>query len=103
MSEKGLIVDVYRDSGGDCTLNGVSSKYDRFVLIGEVVDPVFEPSEDIPAIYLQYHCDQPIAVPKEVRDGKWGMYGGNFLYTCDSRFRQNVNPYPIRIHDRIEG
>lgn len=34
---------------------------------------------------------------------KWLMMGGNFVYSCDSRFRQCINEYPIRLHDRFEG
>ena len=102
--EKGLLVWVYKDGGGDCSMNGISANVSKMVLIGKDVPQIFSPSEDTPAIYLKMHMDQPIAVPKEGRDGtKWVMFGGNFLYSSDSRFREVVNEYPIRIHDRIEG
>jgi hypothetical protein len=98
---KGMSVSVYRDAdGGDCTLGGISSKYKRLILVGACVPEIFEETEDCPSILLKIHMGQPIAVPDT---DKWTMMGGNFLYTCDSRFRENVNPYPIRIHDRIEG
>ena len=104
MKEKGLLVFVYKDGTGDCTLNGASANVDKMVLIGEGVPEIFEPDDTSPAIYLREHCGQPIAVPKNVLDGEaWGMDGGNFIYSCDSRFRQIVNEYPIRVHDRIEG
>jgi hypothetical protein len=29
--------------------------------------------------------------------------GGNFIWSSDSRFRQEVSERPIPVHDRIEG
>jgi hypothetical protein len=34
---------------------------------------------------------------------RWTMMGGNFGYSCDSRFTSEVSRYPLPIHDRIEG
>lgn len=34
---------------------------------------------------------------------RWTMMGGNFIWTSDSRFRQEVSEYPIPVHDRCEG
>jgi hypothetical protein len=40
-------------------------------------------------------------VPKSLLDsGKWTMFGGNFVYTSDSRFPSNS---PIAVHDRVES
>lgn len=104
MNEKGLMVWVYKDGCGDCSLNGLSSNVTTMILIGDGIPEIHKPSEKSPAIYLRMHVGQPIAVPKKVLEDKvWGMFGGNFLYTSDSRFREVVNEYPIRIHDRIEG
>lgn len=30
------------------------------------------------------------------------MAGGNFVYTCDSRYREQICSYPISVHDRFE-
>jgi hypothetical protein len=69
---KGLSVSVYRNTSyGDCTMNGVTSKYDNFILVGVAekspedtpalflvkrklagVAEIFEPSEDTPALFL---------------------------------------------------
>ena len=39
------------------------------------------------------------AIPVEhILSGAWTMFGGNFLYSGDSRFFE----HPIKIHDRIE-
>ena len=35
-------------------------------------------------------------------DNKWRMFGGNYITTSDNRFSVKY-PYPISIHDRIEG
>ena len=40
------------------------------------------------------------AEPVDKPEGKVGpMFGGNFIYTSDSRF---PNDYPIPVHDRFE-
>ena len=99
--EKGMSVDVYKtNSLGDCTNGGISSKFDKMILVGEGIPRIFKPSEDTPAIYLKQYCGDYIAVPDL---DKQTMMGGNFVYTCDSRFRQLLGGHPIRIHDSSEG
>jgi hypothetical protein len=36
-------------------------------------------------------------------EDRWLMFGGNFIWSSDSRFRNEVSEYPIPVHDRIEG
>ena len=37
------------------------------------------------------------------RPEKWHMAGGNFVYSCDSRYREVTGiHYPISVHDRVE-
>jgi hypothetical protein len=31
------------------------------------------------------------------------MFGGNFVYTTDSRFKELYGSNPIHVHDRIEN
>lgn len=109
MSEEilGLSVRVYRDMGPDCTNGGVSSKYDSGVITGDDVDcKVFSPSVESPhyVIIKDTVCGgipRVRAVPADLLEsGKWTMFGGNFLYTSDSRFPSDA---PIAIHDRVEG
>lgn len=98
---KGLRCDILTDkSTGDCTNNGISSKHDSLILIGKNIPKIFE-TEDITQcakldFYKNYARCKPI-----ILKNKWYMNGGNFLYSCDSRFRE-INKYPIPIHDRIE-
>jgi len=102
---KGLMVEIYRDSKlGDCTNGGVSSKCNGGVITGDRVKcDVFSPDDNNPEyVIMEKHVNglYLYAVPKElVGSGKWVMFGGNFLYTSDSRFPSGQ---PIAIHDRVE-
>ena len=102
---KGLPVNVFR-TNYDCTANGISSNQNRLILIGENIVELFEANKDNSNVvklikrkigekeYL--HCE-PISKRPESCNGP--MFGGNFIYTSDSRF---PNDYPIAIHDRYE-
>jgi len=106
----GLSVSIYRDgSGYDCTNGGASSKFDKGIVTGYKIgedSQIFPPSDDCPEYvilrdFVNGGQERIRAVPVElVESGKWTMFGGNFLYTCDSRFPSDQ---PIKIHDRVEG
>lgn len=102
---RGISANVYRcASGTDCTNGGVSSRVGRVVLIGDDLPKLVEPSEIMPALYLdtapvigrpyEKALPNPIGSP----DNHMYMFGGNFVYTCDSRGPSN----PVPIHDRKE-
>ena len=102
-NSKGLVVNVLRNTLGDSTNGGVSATNDTFVLTGEGVDcQVFTPSEEMPELVLftrmMGDTEYLHAVPKEL-EHRHTMFGGNFVYTSDSRFPSNQ---PIKIHDRVE-
>lgn len=101
---KGLIVRVYKTDLGDATNGGPSSKFSSFTLIDPMIEGPFEPSDNIPELVLvrrQLGGSEYIhAVPASLA-GKQTMFGGNFIYTSDSRFSV-VSKYPIPVHDRIE-
>lgn len=42
---------------------------------------------------------RPVGLPT----ARHSMMGGNFIYTSDSRFRDEVSEQPIPVHDRVEG
>lgn len=107
---KGLTLHVYRWNLGDCTNNGISSRYDTLILIGEGVEgPVSVDLENPPENVVKM-------VRRKIRgeeylhleplDGcnnggrKWYMSGGNLAYTSDSRFPSR---YPLSVHDRHEN
>ena len=101
---------MYRPHSGDCSNNGLSSSYNRVFLINEEGNLNFNVLDD----------DCPLNIVKDalVKDsygnvvykatplfsstpGVWCMFGGTFVYTCDSRYRTEYE-YPIPLHDRIE-
>ncbi len=101
---KGLLVYTltHRDRS-DCTNNGLTSKFDKFILIGEGVQGPFDPNKDIPELKLVRRniFGKPYvhAEPVERAEGVGWMFGGNYITTSDSRF---PNTYPIPVHDRQE-
>jgi len=108
---RGLSVDIYRSASfGDCSNNGVTARYNEAILIGDGVTGPEEVDLDNPPenVFL--------LVQRDIRNvgeylhaepldghygggGKWYMFGGNCIYTSDSRF---PNSYPIKVHDRRE-
>ena len=103
--KKGLIVDVFRNArGSDCTNGGVSSRFAEALLIGEGVEGPFEENCNRLTLYFEmFHNKWPRCVPDEKSSKGEGhtnwMFGGNFVYSSDSRFPSDQ---PIPIHDRQE-
>lgn len=98
MPRKGLLVEVM---GHDCTNHGATSGKDKAILAGDGIDELFESTEDAPLLILHRRGNYLVAIPaKEPSQPMCGpMFGGRFIYTCDSRF---PNDYPIPVHDRYE-
>jgi translation initiation factor 1 (eIF-1/SUI1) len=46
-----------------------------------------------------YMYAEPVNYGKE---GDWRMFGGTFVWSSDSRFRDKVSEQPIQLHDRVE-
>ena len=100
---------VYRNTLGDCTNNGISS---------DAKDLILPLIKDIDTSNLENGCLNGIPVVRVVkRVFGYGSYihvepileeshcmaGGNFLYSCDARFRDAIgHSYPVSIHDRVE-
>ena len=109
---QGLRLNVFREGLGDCSLNGISSRHDSLILIGDGVEgPVSvdldNPPENVVTIVRrrifgeEYLHLEPLDGCNN-GGGKWYMDGGNIAYTCDSRFRK-LSKYPLTIHDRHEN
>jgi hypothetical protein len=101
---KGLLVNTFRsfDCGKpvNCTNGGLSGKCDAFILTGEGIAQVFNPSEEHQELVLDRHKYGLRAVPRTLLEsGAWVMFGGNFVYSSDSRF---PSEQPIKIFDRVE-
>lgn len=119
--KSGLLVHVLRSPLGDCTNGGVSSKKNGFTLMPGARKTAayeggpFQPSPDTPALYLAKWYGRLLACPEdfEASNGRSPdmrddcsvnslggyMFGGNFIYSSDSRFPCE---YPIPIFDRKE-
>lgn len=94
----GLLCFVYRSG----VKSSLCIEQDTVILCGEGIPKIAEPSENAPALLLKSKINQGreyfYAVP-EVYENEQTAFGGNFIYTSDSRF---PNLYPIPLHDRIE-
>ncbi len=68
-----------------------------------VIPEIFTDTGDRPVLRIELRHAQTymVAVPADIPEGTWTMFGGNFIYTSDSRLRA-ICPYPIPVHDRIE-
>jgi hypothetical protein len=108
MTEKGLRVSIYK-SGPDCTNDGVTANATSAVLVNADgcprVPEIFGSNGDVPELIIGYdvvggkttYYATPNALPPDGRTGY--MFGGNFIYSEDSRFPFD---YPVPVHDRTE-
>ena len=111
-----LIVSVLCDKDlGDCTNHGVTSRHNKMTLFmectkDEAIKYCQEKGIDLDsALYLNMRKlwgeDHPFAEPMVRPNDKIGpMFGGNFVYTSDSRQYKFGGIYhlPIPVHDRFE-
>ena len=108
----GLLVNVYKTEGRDCTNGGVSSKWNIKGLCLINVPGPFNPSEDYTAAQLvkqSFYFGDSVKIIQEECEGKQTMMGGNYAATSDSRFSDKIeemlghNFYgAVPIHDRVE-
>lgn len=104
-----ISVEIFRN-GSDCTNNGVSSpeKSSGKIFLVPCAGGNWKEDEvlDNPDRFVVLEIKEP-ATNMHLRPvsagGAWTMFGGNFAWTSDSRFRKSVSENPLRIHDRIEG
>lgn len=103
--------ELFPDS--DCTNGGISSRYKTLYLLCEDQEKaqkepwnwskVDENDERLIKIVRSTPCGRPYIHAEPVNDPNRRevgyMFGGNFIYTSDSRFPEN---YPIPLHDRSE-
>ena len=91
----------------------MSSRANR-VLVTNVSGPFEGTNDDIRVRLVRHNTMKAIHVVSEtdIKSGKWTMFGGNFLYSSDSRFSEKARELlgdvsahvgAIGIHDRIEG
>jgi hypothetical protein len=106
---KGMLVSIYTDGDRGCT-NGPSNCRSKIVLVNPKLPEIFEANEETPAMALKLRdmgrlgtmwlVEPIIESPDESYTGMF-QFGGNFVWTSDSRFR-NISEQPVPIHDRYE-
>ena len=110
------LVFVYRDSIGDCTNHGVTSRHNQMTFFWEC-------TQEQALEYCKEHSIDPDSALILVRRELWGedhsyaaplirpanklgpMFGGNFIYTSDDNFYKMcglTTASPIAVHDRFE-
>lgn len=93
---------VYKSPLGDSTANGLTSKVTGVELYhGEDLDLSNVPDDSLVLVERELWGEPSnYAVPASILKGhKHSMFGGNFIYTSDSRFPEKR---PIPVHDRVE-
>lgn len=106
---KYLPVSVYRDgSGYDCSMNGVTARFDRLYvpvkdgfLTREAIEAKGEGNRILAAKEPAFSDCPPRLYPETISPSRT-MFGGNFVYTSDSRFRRAYGWAPVAVHDRVE-
>jgi len=99
-------VNVYRPDH-DCSNGGVTEQCNRLLLVDEPDPP--ETINGLPVLVLERRgvpsmlCARPATPPRGIDSVDAGMFGGNFVWSSDSRFRQEMSQWPIPVHDRFEG
>ena len=105
--KNGLMVNIFKNSDNysvDCTNNGISSNHTKSIIYGKKVQNGNIDYDDPKVAKLYIHSriingvEHLRATPNPDPDQHY-MFGGNFIYTSDSRFPSDQ---PIKIHDRIE-
>ena len=97
---------VLRNSLGDSTNNGLTSRKDSIILhYGPDADSAdLTPIPDDELVLVErklFGEDAFYAVPAGLyKSNKHTMFGGNFIHTSDSRFPGRA---PIPVHDRVES
>lgn len=104
---KGILVNVFRWTLGDCTANGLSAQKDSLIMVdadgGDFNCPHTTEDDYLVLVEFQFRgCVSLRAVPKSILDSGRNnyMFGGNFVYSSDSRFPSDA---PIKVFDRIEN
>ena len=117
MKINALSVDVYRSHYGDCTLGGISGKYNTLLVACPDGNHKID-SDNVPDNFAMVEMRKvvgkiiPTIYPAEIdefgrvvkRGGKWYMMGGNYAATSDSRFSKLIGGMygAVAIHDRYE-
>lgn len=95
---KGFTVSIYSDGFIDSLSPIKEAK--RATLIDKDLPEMFSVTPDAPALRLvRRNLFGGEYIHAEPYEPGFYAFGGRFIYTCDSRFRE-LNAYPIPLHDR---
>ena len=96
---KGFTAEIYQGSFVDRFSPIKDAK--NVTIIDEAVPQMDIPDDEHPAVRIVrrilFGREYIHAEPYE---NGYYAFGGRFIYSCDSRFRQDLNQYPIPLHDR---
>lgn len=101
-----ILTFVLRNSMGDSTNNGLSSREDSIILHHgdgvDLADLTLIPDDELVLVERQLF-GKPAWYAKPaglLKSQTHTMFGGNFIHTSDSRFPSSA---PIAVHDRVES
>lgn len=105
---KALPVYIYKSELGDCSNNGISSKYTKILLIHP--EGFIEVDENDPPENLCKFVERKLfgdeihkhIEPYAKAKGVGWMASGSLVYCSDSRFH-DYSDYPLVLHDRDES
>lgn len=103
----GITCSVLVDAAlGNSSNGGLSSTVTRVTLVGQGVARIFRPTTDAPPVEIGEAGGRLHARPLQElwpADAVGPMFGGSFIYTSDSRFRDITRDgRPLHLHDRFE-
>lgn len=103
----GLMADVFKSPFDDCTNNGISSKADVLYIVydnDKVPLVLSDIRECVRVVKLQTRYGEYVTCRPLYESNNMYAYGGNFLYTSDSRLKEITGTeYPVPIYDRKEN
>ena len=106
---KGLSVYIYKNPAFvGCSNNGVSSKFDTAIIVGEGIPEIFTAAEGECVLHL-VKGNLPGTAKVIPYNTSGSMAGGAFVHTSDSRFSSAVSKIcgfsfygAVSLHDRFE-
>ena len=100
---KGLIAEIYRADGRTPNQQNMLYHVKKVVVVGPMVPEIFEATDEMPAVEVGHTKFQGREVPhlKPAGMTKWFMFGGDLIYSSDSRFTAHFGG-PMKLHDRVE-
>lgn len=105
---KGYRVNIYKSGNDTSSQNVVSRKFNKTILVTDgVKGDSFSVMSNEPYIKLvkrnllgkEFLSAEPVNFGV---DKNHKMFGGDFVWSSDSRFRKDISERPIPLHDRVE-